>query len=231
MDDPAFSAAVSDFIRAEDEPARLSWHFVKRFPITGASVATLGELLGSETISASDTVAARLDEVQFDLGEGPCWDAMNLARPILVPDVLEPPGPGWPAFSAAVSDEPVTSIFAFPLIVGPLRIGAVDLYAATATHLNSMQAHQVQGVAAAIGKQILRRALRTNDDDDAYAGYPYSRRLVHQATGMVLTQLKISADDALLIIQAQAFAAGHSMMHVAQEILDRRMVFTRDDTG
>ena len=47
------------------------------FPVTGSAVSTVGGFLGSETVAASDEYAARLDELQFDLGEGPCWDAVR----------------------------------------------------------------------------------------------------------------------------------------------------------
>ena len=59
---------------------RYSEPFVAFLPVTGAAVSTLGDVLGSETLSASDAHAARLDEVQFDLGEGPCWDALRSAQ-------------------------------------------------------------------------------------------------------------------------------------------------------
>ena len=60
--------------------------------------------LVSETLSASDKQAARLDELQFDLGEGPCWDALRLVEPVLEPD-LRNPVRSWPAFTDAIRDE------------------------------------------------------------------------------------------------------------------------------
>jgi hypothetical protein len=87
--------------------------FVHLFPVSGAAVSTLGDLLGNETLSSSSTLAKRIDELQFDLGEGPCWDALALARPVLEPDLRAAGGRVWPAFSVAVHDE-VGAIFAFP---------------------------------------------------------------------------------------------------------------------
>ncbi|WP_411721609.1 hypothetical protein [Mycetocola sp.] len=46
-------------------------------PATGVAISTLGAFLGNETVAATDEIAARLDELQFDLGEGPCWDAFG----------------------------------------------------------------------------------------------------------------------------------------------------------
>lgn len=33
----------------------------------------------------TNPTAARIDEVQFDLGEGPCWNAVATGRPVLLP--------------------------------------------------------------------------------------------------------------------------------------------------
>jgi hypothetical protein len=201
------------------------------FPVSGAAVSTVGPLLGSETISASDALAVRVDELQFDLGEGPCWDAMNLSRPILEPDLRNPQSTTWPAFLPAILEEKVTALFAFPLSVGSLRIGAVDLYSIPPVSLNSTQSKQASAMADVVSKHVLRRALQLVGGEYEDLGNAFSRRLIHQATGMVLAQLSVSAEDARLIIQGHAFAQGRSMMEVAQEIVDRQLGFSRGESG
>ena len=57
-------------------------------PVTGAAVAVLGSPMHSGTSCATDGVATRIDEVQFDLGEGPAWAAVGSARPVFIPDVI-----------------------------------------------------------------------------------------------------------------------------------------------
>jgi GAF domain-containing protein len=229
MNDSALSSAL-DALEGES-PAGYCWPFLSMFPVSGATVSTVGEVLGSETLSASDDLAARVDELQFDLGEGPCWDAMSLARPIIEPDIRQARH-RWPAFSAAILEHQVASLFAFPLLVGPLRIGAVDLYSSDPMTLDSKQSRQATTMASALGRHVLRRALSAvGGDYDEATTTPYSRRLVHQATGMVLAQLRIPGDDARLIIQGQAFAVGRSMMDVAQDIMDGRLEFSRGERG
>src|SRR3954463_7030993 len=53
------------------EPRDFASSLVDALPISGASVATVGGMIGSETVSASDGLAAHLDELQFDFTEGP----------------------------------------------------------------------------------------------------------------------------------------------------------------
>ena len=109
-----FTAALDALERSGHLSERYVEPFVTFLPVTGASISTLGGVLGNETISASDGHAARLDEAQFDVGEGPCWDAMRSAAPIAEPSLRTEGALRWPAFAAAVQHEPVSSIFAFP---------------------------------------------------------------------------------------------------------------------
>jgi len=227
----SFAMAMDALERSAENPAGFCRPFLDVLPVSGASVATVGDLLGSETLSASDELAARLDELQFDLGEGPCWDAMNSGRPVLEPDVRGRSRSPWPAFSAAILHDDLSSIFAFPLAVGPLRIGAIDLYSVAPVELDRRQTKQADAMAAVVGRHVLRQALDAVGRDGDDTGNAYSRRLIHQATGVVLAQLDLSADDARLVIHGYAFAASRSMNEVAQDILDGRLNFSRDDGG
>jgi len=122
----------------------------------------------------------------------------------------------------------VSSVFAFPLSVGPLRFGAVDLYSAEPVDLSDTQTQQAGAMAEVVSRHVLRRALTSIGGDENEAVSAYSRRLVHQASGVVLAQIDVSADDARLVIQGQAFASSRPMMDVAQDILDGRLRFTRE---
>ena len=208
--------------------ADLSALFLRLLPVNGSAVSTIGRLLGTETVSATDAQAARLDELQFDLGEGPCWDALRFRRPVLEPDIRGRPGRVWPAFSAAIADQPVGALFAFPMLVGPLEIGAVDMYAREAVLLSGQQTRHAAEVAGLVARRVLRQALSSiAEESGAPTRSPFSRRAVHQATGMVLAQLGISADDARMVIQAHAFSTDRTMIEVSQEILDGRLDFSR----
>lgn len=223
--------ALDALEQSAGRPSTFSDPFVGMFPISGAAVSTVGALLGSETISASDDLAARVDELQFDLGEGPCWDAVDTGRPVLEPTLRTRPHRTWPAFSPAIERENVASLFAFPLVLGTLRIGAVDLYSSNPVELNEAQSKQAEAMASVVSRHVLRAALDEADGDFRDEGNAYSRRVIHQATGMVLAQLRLPADDARLVIQGHAFATNQSMMDVANDIVNRRLSFSHGSAG
>ena len=64
-----------------------------------------------------------MEQLQFELGEGPCIDACHEDRPVLEPDLAAPATPRWLAFAAGVR-----AIFGFPLQIGAVRLGALNLY-------------------------------------------------------------------------------------------------------
>jgi AmiR/NasT family two-component response regulator len=60
---------------------------------------------------------------------------------------------------------------------------------------------------------------------DRALGY---RADIHQATGMVLVQLGISATDALARLRAHAFCHQRLLIDVACDVVARRLMFTPD---
>ncbi|MET0715507.1 MAG: GAF and ANTAR domain-containing protein [Mycetocola sp.] len=201
-------------------------------PVNGVAISTMGDFLGNETLSASDALAARLDELQFDLGEGPCWDAFESGRPVLEPNLRQHPARIWPAFSDAIRHENIGAIHAFPLFIGPLRLGAMDMYSIEPTVLSEVHERQSAAIASVVSRLVLHRALeQAGGDPSSTTDTPFSRRTIHQATGMVLAQLDIPPDEARLVIQAHAFATGRTMQEIAEDIVDRRLNFSMRDSG
>jgi hypothetical protein len=228
----AFDSTLEELERSADRPERFSSSFLAVLPVTGAAVSTVGSVIGSETVSATDDVAARLDELQFDLGEGPCWEAVAGASFVAAADFREDGARRWPRFvAAAAAEDEIASMFALPLAVGDLRFGAVDLYSRRRLLLDDGHIRQAMAMAEVIGRHVLRDALSSLEGDAATAAKPYSRRLVYQASGVVLAQLGLSAEDAQLVIQAHAFATGESMMQVSNDVVEGRLRFVRQATG
>jgi hypothetical protein len=230
MDD-RYTSALEALRAAGQQPGTFARPFVDVLPVAGASVSTVGPMLGSQTLSATDELAARLDELQFDLSEGPCWDSLAARRPVLEPSLAAPSAQRWPNFGPAASAQGVNAIFAFPLVVGTLPIGAVDLYSLEHMTLTLAERKQASAMSDIISRHILRRAIDGSVDVDEDGANAFSRRVIHQATGVVIAQLQLSPDDARLVIQGHAFAEGRPMKEIAEQILDGGLSFTNSDSG
>jgi hypothetical protein len=222
-----FAVAEEALKALEGNESRLYEPFLGLLPVDGLSISTFGDFLHAETISASDAQSFRLDELQFDLGEGPCWDALETRVPVFEPNIRVRPNRVWPAFSEAIIADDLGAL-SLSFVAGTLRIGAIDFYTSRPSELSDLTIRRTSGLATIVSRLALSRALRLSQSDiegETDTRRQFSRREVHQATGMVLSQLGISALDARLVIQGHAFAVGRSMQEVSEEIIDRRLSF------
>jgi hypothetical protein len=222
---PALDAARREIAFSFERGTSLCAPFLSITRATGASISFLGSSTAHSTICASDETAALLDELQFDLGEGPCWEAMRSRVPALHSQIQEEDEPVWPEFARAIKGQPVGAMFAFPLVVSSLEIGAVDLYTVTPGPMSTEAIADASALASLAAWQVLRRVL-TDREDTSGEGATYSRREIHQATGMVIAQLDVTAEDALLLLRAHAFSRSVSVREIAAEIVERRLTFS-----
>lgn len=220
-----FADAAAALKSLTEPPGGLCAPFVTAFPIARAAISTLGDPFGIETLYASDPEAARLDELQIDLGEGPCWEALATQRPVIESDLLALPQ-AWPVLAEAAAGSSLRAVHAFPLSVGSLRIGAIDLYSDRIGAFTEEEIGEASSLADIAASHVLRRALahRSTDDGELLGG-SYSRREVHQATGMVTAQLGVTVDNALLIIRGHAYATGTPVREIAGDIVAGRLEF------
>jgi hypothetical protein len=190
----------------------------------GAVVSTLGSPMGSETVCASTKLGARIDEIQIDLGEGPSWEALRTRLPVAASDLQVVGGALWPGTWAALRELDVGALFAFPLFVSTLGIGSIALYSMTARELSDADIERMRGLAAIVSGTLLRGALsRLDAPHDETGDEPYSRREVHQATGMVAARNGMEVDDALLLLRGHAYAVGRPVLDVAADVIARRL--------
>jgi GAF domain-containing protein len=201
--------------------------FVELLPVTGASISVFG-LPGRElTICSSGPVAARLEELQFDLGEGPHWVVARTGRPAGSPDLVNDAQNDWPVFASAIAGLEVAALFAFPLTMGAVTVGVVDLYRDTPGDLTARDVALAESLARAVVASAVRLAIRSAEDDGGTEarGAPAMRREVHQAIGMILIQRDTSATEAFSLLRARAFASGCTVEDVASDVVARRLDF------
>lgn len=210
-DDAAFAATETG------NGTELCLPFVAVLSATGAAISTLGDPFGIAMVCASDAAAARFDEAQIDLGEGPGWDAARARLPVIVTDMRADEESRWPMLARSVARAYVRAVHAFPLRVGALGIGAVTVYSDEPGAMAPGQLTAATGLASVAAVKVMRRALAR--DPQELTDVTFSRREVHQATGMVVSQLRVSAADALLLIRAHSFSSGLPVRDVAALIL------------
>lgn len=175
------------------------------------------------TVWASDDTASWLDGIQEVLGEGPGWEAFQSGE--IVTDTLAGDEQRWAQFRRAAEAEvgPLT-VCAVPMRPGGDPMGVMLLYrSGRDLELDTAVA---QFLADAIGAALLRTPDTAVEDLD---GPWAARAAVHQAVGMVMAQLGISPEDALVLMRAHAYAHEMTLDLIAGQILDRRLDFKYTD--
>lgn len=204
--------------------AQLASPFLKILPITGVAISVFDQNRRASMIQSTDDTSARLEEIQFDLGEGPSLDAFSTAGLVAIPDLALVDH--WPAFLESAAELAVGAIFAFPLMLGAACTGTVTCYRTTPGALDERAAEIGATLCRAIAGPAFRRAIILADRESPDQEAPVeSRREIHQATGMVLTQLDISATDALSRLRAYAFSSGYTVQEIAHDVVSRRLNF------
>jgi ANTAR domain-containing protein/GAF domain-containing protein len=177
-----------------------------------------------ELICATDAVSATLEQLQFTLGEGPSVEAFNTGTPVLAGDLTAVVHRArWPAFVPEAVRAGARAVFAYPLRVGAARIGVMEAYRVDPGHLSDEEVTEAELVCHAAMVVLLDGQF----DSVLPAGtgiVPY-RAEVHQATGMIVAQLGVSAEEAFVRLRARAYAEGRTVEDVARDIVSRRVRF------
>ncbi|GAA5186873.1 hypothetical protein GCM10023322_34040 [Rugosimonospora acidiphila] len=176
---------------------------------------------------ASDPGCQQVEEFQFTVGEGASTDAFSSRRPILVPDLADGLSSRWPVYSAAMHDLGVGAVFAFPMQVGASRLGVFTIFRSRAAGLTAEEL----ALALTFADVALMTLLDGHEaSSDGLAGAMTHQAAVFQAQGMIMVQLGVSLEEALIRLRARAYADGRALTDVARDVLTRRLRFQHGDS-
>lgn len=214
-------------------------------PVTGAAITAMTGPDHQNPVWATDGVAARIDELQFRLAEGPCVEAFTTGAPVLVPDISDGIHEKWPVFAAAAARETVArGMYVFPLLGGPISIGVLDFYrdqpvmfgpedVARALRASDAAFWAVLDVRPGAtldpaGAPIAQRRGGDVHVEGWLADVPLERLEVYQATGMIMAQLEVTPDAALATLRAHAFVHDRPIDAVARDVVARTLRFAEE---
>lgn len=209
-------------------PARLCEVCADVMAMTGAGIMLMSGDVARGSVCSSNRVSALIEDLQYTLGEGPCVDAYEQDQPVLEPDLAGGGGSRWVAFSPPAVSAGVGAVFGFPMRVGAIRIGAINVYRDHAGPLDDEQYADGLVLAGVAARSILvmqAEALPGMLGAELEAGSDF-RFVVHQASGMVSAQLDVTVGDALVRMRAFAFANDRPLDTVAEDVVARRLRFS-----
>ncbi|SEO77558.1 GAF and ANTAR domain-containing protein [Trujillonella endophytica] len=207
--------------------------------MTGIGMSFVDDAGIGEVVAATGGVPRRLAALQFALGEGPSLEASRLHRPVLCPDLPSDADARWPAFAPGAHVEGVAASFAFPLGVGAIVLGVLDLYRdvggpLTGTELRDAYAYADAAVAVLLHLHDRARGVHLNGahpDGSGLTDLVDRRAVVHQAVGMLSAQLDLALPDALLRLRAHAWSRDRAISDIAADVVARRLRFDHSQDG
>lgn len=233
-------AAINDRARADGKPVSIDTVCLicaQALRAQGVAVALNGRLPGYEPVCASGSGAYRLMDLHVTLGEGPGLDALAEDRPVLVGDLAEDgTRRRWPMFAPAAVQAGVRAIFAFPLLLGAISVGVLEISRVEAGWLTPQEAADALVFADAALLVQVQVQVQQVDHPEGAAGEPVELRWgtaerwaeVHQATGMIAIQSRTDLSAAFVRLRAHAFADDRSLLAVARDVVARRLRFEPD---
>jgi hypothetical protein len=119
------------------------------------------------------------------------------------------------------------AVFGFPLQLGAVRLGALNLYRDRPGALSDDQHADALVLADVAAKAMLVMQTQAPPgalaaDLEASANFEF---VVHQAAGMVAVQLDVSVAEALIRLRGYAFASDRQLAAVADDVVDRSLRF------
>jgi diguanylate cyclase (GGDEF)-like protein len=185
--DDKLSAVLSEFARTLGTNFPIQYildHLVERIvdvlPITAAGVTLISDGMAPRYVAASDESVLRFEQLQIEIGQGPCLVAFESGDTVIVPD-LNTDG-RFPLFAPAAVAAGLRAVFTFPLRHGDGRLGALDLYRDAPGELDADDMAAAQTLADVAAAYLLNAQAR----DEARATSDYFR---HTALHDVLTGL------------------------------------------
>ncbi|HEX3589267.1 MAG TPA: ANTAR domain-containing protein [Pseudonocardiaceae bacterium] len=202
---------------------------VSELAVTGAGVVLIDHAgtidAQQRLVRASDDVAARLEDLQLTVGEGPGLTAAATAGPVLVPD-LAVEASRWPAFAPGAQAAGAAAVFAIPLTLGAISLGSLDCYRGTAGRLHPYQVTDALFLAELALEAVLAEVAGHDADDLDWISDIHAE--VHRASGMVMEQLGIPIHAALLRIRGYAYVNDLPVAVVAAQILRHDLILERE---
>jgi GAF domain-containing protein len=198
--------------------------------ITSLATDTLAGSLGSgvtlmradglpATSAATDPLVDTLDQLQYELGEGPCLAAWAATAIVRSDDLTAEER--WPTWSRRAAELDMRSVLSAPLEVGGASFGAVKVYSSTAAAYDERGEDLLRRFAdqAAIFVSNVHTAQSAQRIGDELKKTLRSRDVIATARGIVMVRKGVDSDGANRQLFALARRARIPLRELAERIV------------
>jgi ANTAR domain/GAF domain len=214
----ALAAALRAGTPGDDEYQAIAEWSVRLVP--GCMHASLSALRDGKfvTLGASDDVAHQIDDLERQVGEGPCLDAILEERPQHDPDITD--HATWPELAKrAMAETPVRSMLAFRLVHDGAKSGALNLFGDTPNALGEESVAQgtIMSAFASVAIAMAQERRRASNLELALD----TNREIGKAVGLLMAEHNIGSEQAFEILRHASQSMNRKVRELAREIVSR----------
>jgi hypothetical protein len=195
--------------------------------LSGAGIALVSESSLLTRLCICNDVAGALLDLEMTLQEGPCTDASAGTAIVEEEDLVAPTNSRWLVYGPLATAAGARAVFAFPVRIGAVRLGALSLYRNKQGRLTDSQVSDGYLMASVVGRAVL--AMQAGAPPGALAeelerevAFDFT---IHQAAGMVSVQGEMSVGNALVTLRTHAFATSTALLALAKRVVAREVIF------
>jgi GAF domain-containing protein len=217
--DPGTARRLSELARElqADITAEALLKHIARAAVTevaGARHAAITLVAGKTfaTAGVSDELAARIDQIQYETGEGPCLDAAREHKTVRCDDLRA--DARWPRFASHAVKLGVRSVLSVQLFAGNDSFGALNLYGRDPAAFGSDS--ESTGILLASHAALAMSAARTQT---GLLTAMDSREMIGQAKGILIERYKITGVEAFGLLVVSSQAVNRKLRDVAEHLV------------
>jgi GAF domain-containing protein len=198
---------------------RLTGWAVEQTPGGEACGLTVEQAGSGRTVSYTGELAARGDERQYELDDGPCLEAMRSGQVVAVDDMAEEGR--WGDYPRRAVEAGVRSSLSLPLTVGEAGRGALNLYSSRPQAFSDTD-ERIARVWAGQASGALEIAWRMAEREDAvehlHRGLA-TRQVIGQAVGLLMAQRRCTATEAFDLLKGASQRSNEKLRDVAERLV------------
>lgn len=182
-------------------------------PCESAGISLAARRGQISTSASSDDLPTRCDELQQELGEGPCVDAAWERRVVSVPDLgSEQRWPRWA--TRAREDLGIGSMLCLQLFTDEDQMGALNLFSTDVGAFDEDDEHEAVAIAAHAAV-----AVAAAENIDSLRSAIDNRTIIGQATGISMVRFGLSDDQAFNLLRRLSNEQNRKLSQIAREIV------------
>ncbi len=192
------------------------------FRVEGAGLMLADDDGHLRWVTVTDERGRALEQIQEELGEGPCISAFATSTVIQVADVAA--DVRWPRFAVLARQHGVGSLLSVPVRAGSQPLGTLNVYAAEPHAWTGDEVRAIEAFADVVG-DLLRAAIgyRARDAEVRQLEHALTTRIfIEQAKGVLVATEGLEPDAAFERLRSMARSTRRKVVDVAKEVIRNR---------